>query len=74
MGRPKLHKTPEEKVLAARAYRAKYYERHKAEINKKLKAKRVCTAAPAGSLSGKPLGKPSTTTSQEYSVKLLSRR
>ncbi|KAF8833923.1 hypothetical protein BDN67DRAFT_985699 [Paxillus ammoniavirescens] len=26
MGRPKLHKTPEEKVLAARSYRQKYYE------------------------------------------------
>ncbi|KAF8131970.1 hypothetical protein EV363DRAFT_1164363 [Boletus edulis] len=27
MGRPKLYKTPEERVLAARSYRAKYYER-----------------------------------------------
>ena len=28
MGRPKLHKTQHEKVMAARTYRRKYYQRY----------------------------------------------
>ncbi|KAF8415323.1 hypothetical protein L210DRAFT_3657622 [Boletus edulis BED1] len=41
MGRPKLYKTPEERVLAARAYRAKYYASHKNQINQNVHKKRI---------------------------------
>ncbi|KAF8125738.1 hypothetical protein EV363DRAFT_1175664 [Boletus edulis] len=40
MGRPKIHFTPEERTLAARRYRAKYYEKNRSMINKKLAMKR----------------------------------
>ncbi|KIJ06658.1 hypothetical protein PAXINDRAFT_20147 [Paxillus involutus ATCC 200175] len=40
MGRPKLYKTPEERVLAARSYRSKYYESHRDVINTNITIKR----------------------------------
>ncbi|KAF8121449.1 hypothetical protein EV363DRAFT_1155600 [Boletus edulis] len=40
MARPKLYNTPEERVIAARSYRAKYYQRLK-EINQKIQEKRT---------------------------------
>ncbi|KAG6370581.1 hypothetical protein JVT61DRAFT_11378 [Boletus reticuloceps] len=39
MGRPKLYTTPEERVLAARSYQAKYYAKNRKTINKKLSEK-----------------------------------
>ncbi|KAF8833755.1 hypothetical protein BDN67DRAFT_1017213 [Paxillus ammoniavirescens] len=39
-GHPRLYKTPEERVLAARSYRAKYYECHRDQINRKIMDKR----------------------------------
>ncbi|KAF8124777.1 hypothetical protein EV363DRAFT_1454336 [Boletus edulis] len=63
MGRPKLHATPEERVLAARRYRAKYQEKNRAVINQKLVAKRRLlksahkdTAREPVKLLGKPTG------------------
>ncbi|KAF8834860.1 hypothetical protein BDN67DRAFT_985014 [Paxillus ammoniavirescens] len=64
MGRPKLYKTPEERVLAARSYRAKYYAGHKEEINTKIQAKciglkgklAVKLAKPTMTLMGEPTG------------------
>ncbi|KAG6378233.1 hypothetical protein JVT61DRAFT_13934 [Boletus reticuloceps] len=45
MGWPKIHHTPEERELAAREYRAKYYKRHSTEINKKARIKRMHRAS-----------------------------